>query len=182
MARKEVVTTEKILEAAFDMARVEGIENVTARKLASYIGCSTQPIFRVYENMGELYKEIYQKANNYFRDYYDRQHEDDATPFVHLGIAYIQFAMEEKNLFKLLFNSELRGKLGMYDLVNGSSGAVSKEINKAGVLGCKNPSEIFMKMWIFIHGIACMVLTGDYDLSTDETVSLLKETYGSLAG
>ena len=39
----------------FALARAEGIENVTARKLAAQIGCSTQPIFRVYANMGELY-------------------------------------------------------------------------------------------------------------------------------
>ena len=27
-----------------------------------------------------------------------------------------------------------------------------------------------MKMWIFIHGCACMVLTGDYDLTEEETI------------
>ena len=62
MARKEQITKEKILETAFDLAREEGIDSVTARKLATRIGCSTQPIFRVYSNMNELYTDIYQKA------------------------------------------------------------------------------------------------------------------------
>ena len=62
MARKELITKNKISETAFALARAEGIENVTARKLAAQIGCSTQPIFRVYANMGELYSEIYQRA------------------------------------------------------------------------------------------------------------------------
>ena len=34
-----------------------------------------------------------------------------------------------------------------------------------------------MKMWIFIHGAACMTLTGDYDLSEEETIQMLKDSY-----
>ena len=41
---------------------------------------------------------------------------------------------------------------------------------------------MFMKMWIFIHGMACMTITGDYDLGITETVQLLKEAYQSFAG
>ena len=70
MARKESVTKNMILETAVQLAKEEGIENVTARKLANKIGCSTQPIFRVYANMTELYTEVYQKAIDLFADYY----------------------------------------------------------------------------------------------------------------
>lgn len=66
MARKESVTKNMILETAVQLAKEEGIENVTARKLANKIGCSTQPIFRVYANMTELYTEVYQKAIDLF--------------------------------------------------------------------------------------------------------------------
>ncbi len=38
-----------------------------------------------------------------------------------------------------------------------------------------------MKMWIFIHGCACMVLTGDYDLTEEETIDLLEDIYKSCA-
>lgn len=182
MARKESITAEIILNTAFEMTCTEGFEGVTARKLANKIGCSTQPIFRVYENMGELDNEIYQKAIHYFDEYYMNFTSQETTPFVHLGLAYIQFATEEKNLFKLLFLSDKRGDRGMYELLNGNSGAVTKEINRATEAGCKNPSVIFMKMWIFIHGAACMVLTGDYDLSQEETAVMLTETFHSIAG
>lgn len=181
MARKESVTRNMILETAFTLTREEGIENVTARKLAAKIGCSTQPIFRVYANMNELYEEIYQNAIDFFNAYYEHFKSEETTPFVHLGLAYIKFATEEKQLFKLLFLSGNRGDRSLYDLLNKQTGAVGKEINRAVAAGCKNPSGMFMKMWIFIHGSACMVLTGDYDLSYEETVSLLKETYNSLA-
>lgn len=179
MARKELITKDKILETAFALARAEGIENVTARKLAAQIGCSTQPIFRVYANMNELYTEIYQKAIDSFGNYYENYKSEVNTPFIHLGLAYINYAKEEGKLFQLLFQSENRGDRGLFELLNGKSGAVSKEINRAAAAGCQNPSGLFMKMWIFIHGCACMVLTGDYDLTEEETVDLLGDIYKS---
>ena len=54
MARKEMITIDKILDTAFAMTREEGFANVTARRVAAKAGCSTQPIFRVYKNMEEL--------------------------------------------------------------------------------------------------------------------------------
>jgi AcrR family transcriptional regulator len=179
MARKEVITKKIILEVAFELARKEGIENVTARKLAGQIGCSTQPIFRVYANMNELYEEIYKKAMDSFGEYYDNYISKVETPFVHLGLAYINYAREEGKLFQLLFQSEHRGEKGLFELLNGKSGAVNKEIGKATAKGCKNPSGLFMKMWIFIYGCACMVLTGDYDLTDEETEELLTDIFKS---
>jgi AcrR family transcriptional regulator len=179
MARKEVITKDIILDVAFELARSEGIENVTARKLAAKIGCSTQPIFRVYANMNELYEEIYAKAIDSFGEYYDNYESNVDTPFVHLGLAYINYARVEGQLFKLLFQSEHRGNRGLFELLNGKSGAVNKEIGKAAAAGCKNPSGLFMKMWIFIYGCACMVMTGDYDLTDEETVDFLTDIFKS---
>ena len=65
----------------------------------------------------------------------------------------------------------------MYDLVNGRSGNVSREIQSAASQGSRNAQELFMKMWIFIHGAACMSLTGDYDLQEEETIQMLKDSY-----
>ena len=177
MARKESVTKDIILETAVALAKEEGIGNVTARKLAAKIGCSTQPIFRVYANMGELCGDINQKAAEVFSDYYENYESEVDTPFIHLGLAYIDFAKEESKLFQLLFLSDSRGEKSLYELLNGRTGAVSKEINKAAALGCTNPSGLFMKMWIFIHGCACMVQTGDYDLTKEETIDLLRDIF-----
>jgi AcrR family transcriptional regulator len=70
MARKEMITIDKILDTAFAMTREEGFANVTARKVAAKAGCSTQPIFRVYKNMEELWDAVYERATAYFLDYY----------------------------------------------------------------------------------------------------------------
>ena len=184
MARKETITIENILDTAFAMTREEGFQNVTARKVAAKAGCSTQPIFRVYKNMEELWDAVYLQAASFFQDYYSLYPRTGKTPFSNLGMAYIAFAREEKHLFELLFISDHDSihKKSMYEVLNGNAGNVVYEINLARVQGCPNPSDLFMKMWIFIHGMACMTITGDYDLGITETVQLLKEAYQSFAG
>lgn len=177
MPRKESITRDILLEAAFEMTREEGFSEVTARKVATKTGCSTQPIFRVYRNMDELCDEVYEKGVSYFQDYYSLYPRTSNIPFVNLGMAYISFAREERNLFKLLFVNNQLQKKNMYELLNGANGNVVKEINLARIDGCKDPGGLFSKMWIFIHGAACMSLTGDYDLSDVETKALMEQAY-----
>ena len=181
MARTETSTIQDILETAFVMTREEGFQNVTARKVAAKVGCSTQPIFRVYKNMEELCVAVYERSIVYFQEYLANSERKSNVPFVDLGMAYINFAMEEKNLFKLLFVTKGTVQKDMYEVVNGEAGNVVKEISKASALGCKNASGMFMNMWIFIHGAACMSLTGDYDLKEEETLKLLEGAYKSFA-
>lgn len=179
MARKETISKNYVLETTFTMIKEQGYEEVTARKLAQRLGCSTQPIFRLYAGMSDLLSAAYPLATDYFHDYVRMHQNVNKLPFIDLGIAYVKFAKEESNLFKLLFLSEVRAGKDLYDLLNSDDAFVSTQIQKANVAGCKNSSELFMKMWIFIHGMACMCLTNDYDLTMDETVELLKETYYS---
>ena len=85
MARKESVTKSDILEAAFSILQEEGIEQVTARKLAARANCSTQPIFRIYKNINELIEELFFKSCVFFQDYYRAFPRQSVTPFVNLG-------------------------------------------------------------------------------------------------
>lgn len=181
MPRKESITVEQILETAFAMTRQEGFASVTARRVAARAGCSTQPIFRVYKNMEELWDAVYEKAAAFFQDYYSLYPKMAHVPFVNMGMAYIAFAREEGHLFELLFLSPGKNRRSTYELLNGSDGNVLYEINRARAEGCNRPEEVFMRMWVFIHGSACMTLTGDYDLSNAETLSLLKQVYGQFA-
>ena len=40
---------------------------------------------------------------------------------------------------------------------------------------CENAGEVFARMWITIHGAACMTLAGDYDLTEEETANMLED-------
>jgi AcrR family transcriptional regulator len=178
MSRKATITQKEIVNAAFKITKREGFEQITSRKLAAAAGCSTQPIFRIYENMDALKKDVYDKAAVYYEDYYNDYPKSHEVPFVDLGLAYIGFAQKYPHLFKLLFISEQGPESkSMYDLVNGAGENVVKEINKATAKGAGNAQDLFMKMWIFIHGAGCMAVTGDYDLDQASSVAMLEAAY-----
>ncbi len=177
MARKITITKDFIVNTAFQMVKQEGIDQVTARKLAAKAECSTQPIFRSYENMEELYQELFRMANSFFAFYCERIPKKQEEPFVNLAYAYIQFAKEERNLFKFLFLPERSYGKSTYEILNGEKGIVVAEFEKARKDGCRNVEDLFTKMWIFVHGAACMAITGDYDLDEKQTINLLVDTY-----
>ena len=179
MARKESITKDVILNAAFAILEEEGISQVTARKLAARANCSTQPIFRVYSGMDEMYDEVYGMAVACFSEYYGKYPGKSQIPFTNLGMAYIEFAGKEPQLFRMLFMEEKRCNASLFSILNGKTNALHREILRAKEQGAKDPSGIFMKIWIFIHGAATMMTTGDYDLSMEETKGLLEEVYTS---
>lgn len=179
MPRKESFFKETILQAAFELAREEGIQEVTARRLAAKVGCSTQPIFRLFKNMDEVQEEVMQKGIAFFDTFYHNYPKSQSTPFVNLGLAYIGFAEKEKRIFQMLFLNDKQTEISLYEMLNGEQGNVLVEINKAQKDGCTDAQSMFMKMWIFIHGMACMTITGDYDLGITETVQMLKDAYNS---
>jgi len=182
MARKETITIQTILDTAFAMTREEGFANVTARKLACKAGCSTQPIFRVYKNMEELWDAVYDKAVSFFDDYYSLYPKIGRFPFSNLAMCYLSFAREEKYLFELLFATQGIHTKSIYEILNGKTGKVVHEISLARMSGCDDPEELFMKMWIWVHGAACMTLTGNYQWSDKETMELIERSYHAFKG
>ena len=178
MSRKATITQEEIINAAFKITRKEGFDKITSRRLAGAAGCSTQPIFRIYDNMDELKKDVITKAIAYYEDFWRNSKREHETPFLDLGLSYISFAQKEPNLFKLLFVSEdTKDIKSMYDIVNGDGESIVREVSRAAEQGANNAEQLFMKMWIFIHGAGCMAMTGDYDLDEDDSVAMLQSAY-----
>lgn len=186
MPRKATITQKEIVGAAFKLTRKEGFEAITSRKLAAAAGCSTQPIFRIYEGMADLKKDVYARSVEFYEEFFAAADKTNEIPFVDLGLCYINFAQKNPHLFRLLFLSdkaeEGEDPKSMYDLVNGEEGHIAAEIAKASAMGASNVQHLFMQMWIFIHGAACMAVSGDYDLSDEDTVSLLTAAYHAFSG
>ena len=68
----------------------------------------------------------------------------------------------------------------MYDIINGSDENVVREVSRAKDKGVQGAEQLFMKMWIFIHGAGCMAVTGDYDLDEADSVAMLESAYNAI--
>ena len=63
MPPRAKITKEMVIDAAFEVAREQGVENINARTVAKKLSCSTQPIMYHFETIEKLKKAVYTKAD-----------------------------------------------------------------------------------------------------------------------
>ena len=97
-------TREEIIQAALDLTAEKGVGALTARGLAQRLGSSAKPIFGLFANMEEVQQEVVKAANLRYQEYLRQDMSAGRyPPYKASGMAYIRFAREQKELFKLLF-------------------------------------------------------------------------------
>lgn len=181
MPPKIKITAEAILDVAIGITREKGITSVNARELAKSLGCSIQPIFRNFKSMDNLKKDLCKKTENIFDEYMKQGMERQRTPFLGMGIAYIDFAKKEKNLFKLLFMSdEFKGK-SIFDMIKDDENQrIVEMISGMTGLNAENAEQLFVDIWLITHGIASIVATNDCDFSEEQIVKILTDSFSGI--
>ena len=98
-------------------------------------------------------------------------------PYKASGMAYIRFAKEEKQLFKLLF---------MRDRTHESIKENKEDIRPLLDLIMKNLGisedaayRFHLKMWIYVHGIATMTATSYLDFDEEFISNMVSDAYNS---
>jgi len=178
MPPKIKITEEAILEAALELTRDKGITSVNAREVAKTLGCSIQPVFRNFQSMDNLKKGLYKKAENIYEDYINRGMEGHSIPFLGIGMAYIDFAKKEKNLFKLLFMSdEFKGKSIIDMIKDEENQSIVGMVSRMTGLCREKAEQLFMDIWLMTHGIASLVATNDLEVSEEQTSKILKDSF-----
>ena len=171
-------TKKEITEVAFKFVRKNGYDLLTARDLAKMLNTSTRPIFTAFENMEELKKEIIYKAAELFEKYKRNEIEKEKYPeYKACGMAYIRFAKEERNLFKLLFMRDRTSETAIEDI------SISDEVNiitKTLSLSNKDATSFHIKMWVMMHGFATMLATGYLDLDFETISKITSDVYNAL--
>ena len=118
MPRKPTTTKEAMIDGAFRLIREQGHEALTVRNLASFLGCSTQPIMYQFPDTEILKDLTYQKADAFHSEYILT-----AGDLLEIGIRYIRFAEEEPQLFRFLFQSSRFSGLSLGDLIRAPEAA-----------------------------------------------------------
>lgn len=161
MPRSFLFSREQIVRVALELTRESGIAAVTARSLAARLGTSTKPIFGLFQSMEEVQREVLIAADAHYHDYIaDRMGRGDYPPYKASGMAYIRFAKEERELFKLLF---MRDRTGETPAEDTQLDEILRLISNATGLPREDAYKLHLEMWVFVHGIATMVATSYLD-------------------
>ena len=152
-----------IVNTAVEIVRQNGADALNARAIAARLGCSTQPIFSNFTNMDELRLAVVEKADALCQDYIHREIESERYPvYKATGMAYIRFAKEEKELFRLLYMRDRSGETAPSELA--FTEEIESMVRQTTGLDLESAKLFHMEMWACVHGIATMFATGFVDL------------------
>ncbi len=179
MAPKAKINSKEIIDTALSLVREEGIDALNARRLAEALSCSTQPIFSNFSSMDELKDEIIAAAYRLYKAYLSEDmKKGEYPPYKASGMAYIRFAKEEKELFKLLF---------MRDRSAEKISESREDIRPILEIIMKNLSIseneaylLHLELWVFVHGIASMIATNYLGWDIAFISSALTDAYQGL--
>ena len=157
MPPKFKFTREQIVQTALELAREGGMAAITAKSVGEKLNSSVKLVFGQFDNMEEVKNEVLKEAYRFWRNYIQTaMGRNEYPPYAASGMAYIHFAKEEKELFKLLFMRDRSGEV-IDDSVDMKP--VIEAIQRASGLSAEDAYMVHTEMWMFVHGIATMVAT-----------------------
>lgn len=179
MPPKFKFTRDEITNAALNVTRKNGISGLTARALAAELGCSVKPIFGLFKNMEEVGQEVFIASDLLYQNYL---REDMAkgkySPYKASGMAYIRFAKEERELFKLLFMCD-RSREKIEENKEEIRPLMQLIQQNLGI--SEDEAYLFhLEMWLYVHGIATMIATSYLDWDDEFISRVLTDAYMGL--
>lgn len=176
MAPKTKFTREAIIDAAFEIARTEGLDGITTRKVAEQLGSSVAPIYVNFKQLDELKKEVVLKIGALGKQL--AAEINSGNPFRDIGLASIRFARDYSVLFRDLVMRP-NAYLQSYDEDMGDDlVAMMKGDEQLEGLSHEQLQLLLLQMRIFQTGLSVMVANGLLPpaLTEDEMVQLLDST------
>ena len=175
MPPKVKVSREEIIKTCLEIVRTSGTDGINARNIAGVLGCSTQPIFSNFSSMEELEEATILAAYQIYLDFINEEVNSEKYPkYKAFGMAYIRFARQEKELFKLLFMRDRRGE----DLTPSSDFEESvKIIMEANGISYEKAMLLHLEMWSCVHGIGTMLATSFLPLEEETISQMISDVY-----
>lgn len=179
MSSYKKIQPKDIIKTAFEILIKKGIEGVNAREIAKRLNISVQPIFYQFNNMEELKKELLKYAHDYYKKYILGT-KDSGLEYKQIGINYIKLAKDKPNLFKYLFMRNYHIKIEQIANFDESYTQVKEVLSTKRKISKEEANKMHLKMWMFTHGISCLIATGTCEFSEEEINNLLTEEFQAL--
>lgn len=179
MPRQPKFTKEDIIEAAMRLVRERGEEALSARHLAAALGCSTAPLFVAFSGIEEIYAAVKERAWACYMSYFSAGMAEQ-LPFKGSGRAYVRFAKEEPQLFRLLFMKEGVGVTHYMPASDPNESAVSQALEDTHALSEDVARRIYNHMSVYVHGLATLFAVGNTTFTDEDVDRMLTEVFYSI--
>ncbi len=180
MPPKAKFTRQNVIDKAFEIVREEGLETLTARNLGARLGSSARPIFTVFQSMDEVAQGVISAAKALYTQYIDRGLASEPA-FKGVGTQYILFAINEPELFRLLFmNENADADIGdVLPLIDENYEKIRASVRAYGI-GDEAAEKLYRHLWVYTHGIATLCATHTCAFSAEQISEMESEVFLAL--
>jgi AcrR family transcriptional regulator len=169
---------DRLIETATRLFAERGREAFTMRQLASELGCSAMTPYRYFKDKDEILAAVRASAFDGFAEVLETAFEtatNAAERGIAVGNAYVQFAFEHPEAYRLMFDLSQPDESAYPDLVRASARAKKtmtqyvSDLVAEGILE-GNPITIGLVFWAALHGAVVLQLAGklspEFDFET----------------
>ncbi len=175
------VTREMIIEAGIKILRQDGADSLNVRRIASELGCSTQPVMYSFPNVDMLKAELYRRIDIIHTEYIMQINSEN--PMLSIGLNYIRFAYEEKNLFRFLFQSNKIGAESVKNLLEADGfDEMYTALQQETGLDEKQSREAFSALFAAVHGFASLLANNSLGYDEVYFTRVLTEIFYGVIG
>ena len=175
---KAKITHEMVVDAAFEVARTAGIENVNARTVSEKLGCSTQPVMYHFARIEEMKRAVYEKADRFHSEYLMNITNPKEGIMLGIGLNYIRFAIREPNLFRFLFQSGYAVGGSLLEMVDSEELKPLLEIMSGAMkMSMEQTKDVFVTIAMFAHGYASIIANNSLEYDEKTVAAHLERAY-----
>ncbi len=158
-----------ILDAARKLCFSEGVDGISARKIARQVGCSATAIYLHYENVDDVLHHLRMEGHSLLAEYF-RAVDPTRPPLerlLEMGRAYYRFGVEHPNYYDLMFLHRLGEAVLRRESVQQEIFTLMlvrdavKSAQDAGVVRTDmDPFTIAHGLWSTMHGLTSLAVSG----------------------
>lgn len=175
----------RLLDAALRLLAAGGPEALQARRLAAEVGASTMAVYTYFGGMGQLITEVVREGFIWFGRRLGEvpRSEDPVADLLALGLAYRGYALENPQLYRLMFGANAPGgrRVGNDPSVAAAAEAlpeaqaafaqlvalVNRVMEASGEPGQERPGPAAFQIWSALHGYVLLEVAGFFHGTAD---------------
>jgi len=162
-----------LIAAAKAMLDEGGVGAVSLRETARRVGVSPTAIYRHFADKESLLAAAAAEGFRELGAALIAASRDAADPLPAMAMAYVQFALARRGLFRLMFGPEMASRAKYQELKSAADQAFDQLRNGvgAGAGGKRDPRLAAIAAWALVHGLAQLFLDGILPQAQAETLT-----------
>ena len=170
----------KIIQAAIELLREVGYDAISMRKIANRIEYSVGTLYIQYKDKDELFFDVQQAAFEEGFAYIKRIPAESAPMdrLMTLGQRYVQFGLENPDLYRLMFimeepmhaldqDEQWYASLQLHDLLT----STVQECIEAGDIQSSDLDSLSFGLWALVHGMVSLRISNRVHIYNKKALS-----------